>query len=159
MKTIVETATGLSKYLLEDDAVVTMFPNRVEVDSSIPNVIFDLSEDTATLYEGVTDVPSDWAGNVYIYDGTTWDTVEAVEAAQRRAIMACTPRQARLALSSAGLYEAVQTSVAAVGDQARIEWEYANTVERTSPVIAELQEGLGLTDEDLDNLFALAVTL
>lgn len=159
MKTIVETATGLSKYLLEDDAVVTMFPNRVEVDSSLPNVIFDLSEDTATLYEGVTDAPADWAGNVYIYDGTTWATVEAVEAAERRATMACTPRQARLALASAGLYEAVQTSVAQVSDQARIEWEYATMVERNNPIISEMQEALGISDEDLDNLFDLAVTL
>ena len=84
---------------------------------------------------------------------------EAQKAAQRRANMACTPRQARLALSSAGLYESVQTAVVAVSDQARIEWEYATMIERTSPVIAQLQVGLGLTDEALDGLFDLAVTL
>jgi hypothetical protein len=84
---------------------------------------------------------------------------EAQKAAKRRATMACTPRQARLALASQGLYEAVQTSVAAVSDQARIEWEYATMIERTSPVIAEMQESLGMTDEQLDGLFDLAVTL
>ena len=84
---------------------------------------------------------------------------EAQKAAQRRANMACTPRQARLALASAGVYEAVQTAVAAVSDQARIEWEYATMVERTSPIITEMQGSLGMTDEDLDGLFDLAVTL
>lgn len=84
---------------------------------------------------------------------------EAQKAAERRATMACTPRQARLALASAGVYEAVQTAVAAVSDQARIEWEYATMVERTSPIIDEMQGALGMTDEDLDNLFELAVTL
>jgi hypothetical protein len=84
---------------------------------------------------------------------------EAQKAAQRRASMACTPRQARLALASAGVYEAVQTAVAAVSDQARIEWEYATMVERNNPIISEMQEALGMSDEDLDNLFDLAVTL
>jgi len=84
---------------------------------------------------------------------------EAQKAAQRRANMECTPRQARLALASAGVYEAVQTAVAAVSDQARIEWEYATMVERTSPIITEMQGSLGMTDEELDGLFDLAVTL
>ena len=84
---------------------------------------------------------------------------EAQKAAERRATMACTPRQARLALASQGLYEAVQTSVVAISDQARIEWEYATTVERTSPLIDAMKGSLGMTDEDLDNLFELAVTL
>lgn len=84
---------------------------------------------------------------------------EAQRAAERRATMACTPRQARLALASAGVYEAVQTAVAAVSDQARIEWEYATMVERTNPIITEMQGALGMSDEDLDNLFELAVTL
>lgn len=84
---------------------------------------------------------------------------EAQRAAERRATMACTPRQARLALASQGLYEAVQTTVVAISDQARIEWEYATTVERTSPLIDAMKGALGMTDEDLDNLFELAVTL
>lgn len=84
---------------------------------------------------------------------------EAQKAAERRATMTCTPRQARLALASQGLYEAVQTSVVAISDEARIEWEYATTIERTSPLIDAMKGALGMTDEDLDNLFALAVTL
>lgn len=84
---------------------------------------------------------------------------EAQRAAQRRATMTCTPRQARLALASQGLYETVQTTVVAISDEARIEWEYATTIERTSPLIDAMKGALGMTDEDLDNLFDLAVTL
>lgn len=84
---------------------------------------------------------------------------EAQRAADRRVTMACTPRQARLALASQGLYEAVQTTVVAISDEARIEWEYATTVERTSPLIDVMKSSLGMSDEDLDNLFELAVTL
>ena len=84
---------------------------------------------------------------------------EAQRAAERRATMTCTPRQARLALASQGLYETVQTTVVAISDEARIEWEYATMVERTSPLIDAMKGTLGMTDEDLDNLFDLAVTL
>ena len=84
---------------------------------------------------------------------------EAQKAAERRSKMECTPRQARLALASAGLYEAVQTSVAAVSNEARIEWEYATMIERTNPIIVGMQMELGISDEALDGLFDLAVTL
>ena len=84
---------------------------------------------------------------------------EAQKAAEKRSKMECTPRQARLALASAGLYEAVQTSVVSVSDEARIEWEYATMIERTNPIIAGMQMELGISDEALDGLFALAVTL
>ena len=95
-----------------------------------------------------------------------WDLMEVEyaagaddRAAERRASMACTPRQARLALVTAGVYESVQTAVTSVSDQARIEWEYATMIERNNPIIAEMQEALGMSDEDLDALFELAVTL
>ena len=84
---------------------------------------------------------------------------EARKAAERRATVACTPRQARWAWASAGVYEAVQTAVAAVSDQARIEWEYATMVERNNPIISTMREALGLSDEDLDNLCDRARTL
>ena len=95
-------------------------------------------------------------------EGTVEEKIAAYEAqraAERRATMACTPRQARLALASQGLYETVQTTVVAISDEARIEWEYATMVERTSPLIDAMKGSLGMSDEDLDNLFDLAVTL
>lgn len=71
--------------------------------------------------------------------------------------------QARLALLQAGLYDAVQAAVAglpgAAGDAARIEWEFRATVRRDSPLVASLAGALGLTSQQLDDLFTLASTL
>jgi hypothetical protein len=72
-------------------------------------------------------------------------------------------RQARLALLGAGLLANVNAAIAgmtgAAGDAARIEWEFATEVQRTSPLIATLATGLALTPAQIDTLFELAVTL
>lgn len=75
-----------------------------------------------------------------------------------------TMRQARLALLGAGLLDDVDAAIAAIPDEtqrraAQIEWEYANTLERNSQWVANLASGLGLTDEQLDDLFTTAAAL
>jgi hypothetical protein len=73
-------------------------------------------------------------------------------------------RQARLALKAAGLYDQVNAYIAAIpadegGDEARIEWEFAGTVERESSLVQSLIGALGLTGEQLDALFVAAAAL
>jgi hypothetical protein len=68
MKTIVEKATGESKYLLAEDAKVSMFADSVLLPDCI---VADLNASTATLYENVTP-PEDWFGCKYLFDGTDW---------------------------------------------------------------------------------------
>lgn len=72
-------------------------------------------------------------------------------------------RQARLALLDAGLLASVDAAVAAMpgveGDAARIEWEYATTVDRHSPLVFGLTIALGLTEGQLTALFTQAATL
>ena len=74
-----------------------------------------------------------------------------------------TMRQARLALLGAGLLPTVNgtlDSMAGVqGEAARIEWEYALSVERDSPLVAGLSAALGLTAAQLDALFTTAAGL
>lgn len=74
-----------------------------------------------------------------------------------------TMRQARLALLAAGLLPQVDAAVAAIpgaaGEAARIEWEYAATVERGSALVVGLSAALSLTSEQLDALFAQAAAL
>lgn len=71
-----------------------------------------------------------------------------------------TMRQARLALLNAGLLNSVSNTISGLtgtaGDAARIEWEYALSVERNSPLVASLTSALGLTAEQLDALFTTA---
>ena len=74
-----------------------------------------------------------------------------------------TMRQARLALLGVGMLAQVSAAVASMpgaeGDVARIEWEFASTVERHSPLVLSLIATLGLTDAELDDLFRQAAAL
>lgn len=74
-----------------------------------------------------------------------------------------TMRQARLALLQAGKLAAVNAAVAAMpgaaGDTARIEWEFSSTVERHRPLVEALGASLGMTADQLDDLFRTAATL
>lgn len=75
-----------------------------------------------------------------------------------------TMRQARLALLAIDLLDDVDAAIAAIPDPlqrraAEIEWEYAQTVDRNSIFTMQLSAGLGLTSDQLDNLFLQASTL
>lgn len=70
-----------------------------------------------------------------------------------------TMRQARLALHSAGILPAVETYMATADKAIQIEWEFADTVRRNSALVTGIGSQLGLTDEQIDGLFALAKAL
>jgi hypothetical protein len=74
-----------------------------------------------------------------------------------------TMRQARLALLAAGLLDTIETAIAALpgmeGEAARIEWEYATTIERANPLFSALTAQLGIPNEQLDQLFITAAGL
>jgi len=70
-------------------------------------------------------------------------------------------RQARMALEAVGMLESVEEAMDALppGPQkrlARIEWEYATSLRRDHPLVAQLQAALALTDEQVDELFVAA---
>jgi hypothetical protein len=73
------------------------------------------------------------------------------------------PRQARLALLAAGLLDQVEAIIASMpgpdGQAARITWDYATEVRRDDPLLGQMADALGLTEEQIDNLFLSAVTL
>lgn len=74
-----------------------------------------------------------------------------------------TMRQARLALFGAGLLGAVDAAMnglpSPTKEVALIEWEYAATVRRKSPWIMQLGPALGLTPEQIDQLFIAGAAL
>jgi hypothetical protein len=71
MKTIVETATGLSKYLLADNVSAALNVDHIVVGDPPQFIVADLNADNAVVYEGVT-APADWTGNKYTFDGSDW---------------------------------------------------------------------------------------
>lgn len=114
--------------------------------------------DTQQLLEGP---PAPHAGG-WVQTWTVTDlTADEIAArlAARRAGMGVTPRQARLALQQAGLLGAVTSWIAAADEATRIEWEFALEVRRDWPPITACAQALGLTESQLDGLFALAATL
>lgn len=72
---------------------------------------------------------------------------------------AITIRQAKLALLSAGLLDDVDAAIAQADRTTQIEWEYATEVHRNWPTLRSVQGAVGLTDEQVDELFIRAASL
>lgn len=67
-------------------------------------------------------------------------------------------RQARLALLAADLLDDVEAAIVQADRAVQIEWEYATVVDRASPLVTAIGTALGLTDVQIDALFADAAT-
>lgn len=71
-----------------------------------------------------------------------------------------TMRQTRLALLAQGKLTAVETAIEDLNDPATtIEWMCATLIERSNPLVGSLCEGLGMSKDDVDDLFIYANTL
>jgi hypothetical protein len=72
-------------------------------------------------------------------------------------------RQARQALYQSGLLDQANSFIAAIpgsdGDKARIAWEYAGDVERANQLVGQIGASLGLSDQQVDDLFTLGASL
>jgi hypothetical protein len=71
-----------------------------------------------------------------------------------------TQRQARMALLSVGLLSTVEAAINALPDpprtEARIAWDFSNTIQRSNPFVSQLAALLGFTESQLDELFITA---
>lgn len=74
-----------------------------------------------------------------------------------------TPRQGLIMLSRSGLLATVNSAIDAMegqsGEEARIDFDRASEWRRDWPLLNQLASGLGLTDEQIDQLFITAATL
>lgn len=95
-------------------------------------------------------------------------TQEEIEEILSRSPVDTTPksvtmRQARLALMRAGFLQSVNNTIQAMtgpqGEAARIEWDYSNEVRRDQPLTIALAQAIGMTPEQMDNLFVEAAKL
>ena len=64
--------------------------------------------------------------------------------------------QARRALTDAGLITAIDAAVANADPATVIGWEHATELHRSSPTLLALASQLGLTSEQIDDLFRAA---
>tara|TARA_R110000824_G_scaffold188006_6_gene369358 strand:- start:591 stop:848 length:258 start_codon:yes stop_codon:yes gene_type:complete len=72
MKTIVETSTKLSKYLLADNVALTETTENITVGDPAQFIIGDLNSTNTTITLNVANAPGDWTGNKYKFDSGTW---------------------------------------------------------------------------------------
>lgn len=113
-------------------------------------------------YEGDKINPDDMdvprrPGPSYIYSDGEWQAGPSICPAF------VTMRQARLALLQAELLDDVSAAISALPspqkEAAQIEWDYSSTVERDRPLVLSLSAALGMTTEQMDELFSTAATL
>lgn len=76
-----------------------------------------------------------------------------------RSTLSCTPLQGKIELDNRELLDAAEAEVAAADKITKLAWNNATIWYRTSPMIETLGAGLGLSPDDLDNLFVQAATI
>ncbi len=111
-------------------------------------------------------IPGTWvacgnAGPGWAYDGDTFTPPPLPPAPP--VVPTVTMRQARLALLGASLLDDVEAAINAMAEPARsaarIAWVDATEVRRDWPLLVQLAEDLGLSDAEVDALFAAAAAL
>lgn len=70
-----------------------------------------------------------------------------------------TRRQALLALLAAGKLDQVELVIQSAPRAVQIAWEAAGTFERDNPLIESIAPQVGLSEQDVDNLFIQAAAL
>ena len=109
--------------------------------------------DGTVLDNNSADLPEGWS-IVADIDPTPLDAVDASGIPQ-----SVTARQARRALSAAGLLDNIDAALATMPRDAQIEWYYAHEIRRDSPLIAAVASGLGIDKAAIDALFTQASKL
>lgn len=91
--------------------------------------------------------------------GDTWDGESFSSPEPVKTIPSVSPFQLRLALNTLNLRDAVETLVAASSQEIKDGWEYATEFKRDNAFLLSIQPELGMTDEQIDEVFLLAATL
>ena len=120
----------------------------------------------ATLVEGV-DLPEKFTGGAYQFTGGEFVVFDQalIDAAfpPPPVPASITSRQARLVLLQYGLLANVPVAIAALPspqkEAAQIEWEYATTLQRASPLLVGLADALGWPAETVDEIFRVGKAL
>ena len=87
----------------------------------------------------------------------TWELVKNVVLPEP-VPFSITQRQARLIMLERGILDTVEDTLKTLPEK-YIEWSYASSIERTSPLINEMAVNLGLTAEVVDEMFISASKL
>ncbi len=88
----------------------------------------------------------------------TWAAAQQEEAPPAPVPDVVTPRQIRWALNAASLRATVEGAIAGADQNTKDAWEFSNEVRRDNPLLNGLAAALGMSSEQLDELFRLAAS-
>lgn len=96
-------------------------------------------------------------GNIVLKEEKTKEYNDMVNPVPQKITM----RRARLVLFDKNLLNSVQSAIDSLEEpektKAQIEWDFSAEVWRNKPFVLDIAQGLGWTDEELDNLFREAM--
>lgn len=102
-----------------------------------------------------------WVNETYVRNLTQ----EEIEDRLPKPPDSCTPRQLRIALIQNGIsISVIESQIDAIPDPvqkeiARAEWEYALEIKKEHPLVGMMAANLNLSDQQVNDIFSLAVTL
>lgn len=89
----------------------------------------------------------------------TQEEIDALLNAPKPVPQSITPRQCRLVLLAQGLLASVETMIASQDQATQITWAYASEFRRDDPLLNQLAQNLGLTEQQIDAFFIAASQL
>lgn len=126
-----------------------------------PDPSYDYATQTLE-YRAFLDLPNfKWIEETYVRDLSQ----EEIDQRLPHPPDTCTPRQLRIALIQTGIsLSAIEAQIDAIPDAiqkeiARAEWEYALKIKKEHPLVRMIAASLNLTEQQVTDIFILAVTL
>lgn len=145
----------MAKYILFEDGVLfARFDDSIN--SSIPPGAIEVDDDI--FFQTINDCESIWK----LIEGEIVATERpSLSIEEIRQSMKVTSFQAHAAVARAGLYDEVTSLIEneLTPIETKLAWNKAQTFERLSPAILTMGVALGLSDEQLDDLFNVAKTI
>lgn len=124
-------------------------------DGVVVNVVEAENEQACSHLAPIVAAPDEVAKG-WLYDGQDFAEPPPAAASVPEVV---TPFQARAALRAAGLLSQAEALVATGDDITKDAWEYATEFRRSSPLLTGLAAQLGMSEQQLDQLFIEAADI